>query len=88
MIDEAESEGNLDLSEKRLDREMLDLLVTQLNSKPKINTLTLRHNSLNNEAIPALKKLKHITYLDISYNDFTKKGIIMLYDGLVSNMSK
>lgn len=66
---------DLDVGDFGLSQEDLKKLVEGVNNNQKIKILVLQHNSLGDESIGLLIQLKNITSLDISYNNFTQKGI-------------
>ncbi len=76
---ETHGELALDLTDFGLRNEQIQLLVEKLNGNTKINILTLKHNSLDDSCVQSLIDLRNIEYLDISYNNFTQKGINVRY---------
>jgi len=71
---------SLDLSEldPPLKGAKLSQLVVFLNDRPQIKKLFLRHNSINDDDVERLAKLKHIESLDLFNNLVTDRGIELL----------
>jgi len=83
-IETSTTDPYLDLTDFGLENTQIQELVQYLNKNSHIQVLSLRHNNLGDECIEPLKALTNIRNLDVSYNDFTEKGI----NGLVEAYSK
>ena len=70
------------LSDFGLDPKKVAEFVAEINKNPKITILCLSHNNLDDSTAEHLAKLEHVTSLDISYNDFTEKGISLIQGSL------
>ena len=75
------TEISLDLADFGLKKEQLENLIEKLNINSTIKILILNHNSLGDDSIPNLIKLTNIESLELSYNNFTQKGIDTLREG-------
>jgi hypothetical protein len=79
---------SLNLADFGLYEHQIKLLVDKINHNTNIKKLNLKHNSLTDGCIPELVKLQNIQSLNISYNDFTQKGINILKEALKAKFAR